>query len=204
MRVALRELRMSWRARQDGITLLELMVVVAIVGILAGIAIFMFTRHVQKARSSEVAAIFAEMKLREEAFKLENEEYLSTGEDDDDYFPTDTPPGENPQTYDLADSSEPPEPQDAKYPGPSWVTLKMKPEKSELYCVYVAIAGAANEIGIAGPKAQADFDFGGDIAVPAAAWYYLMAECDFDGDGTTSKYFTYSENSNTSKVNPGE
>ncbi len=43
---------------------MELMIVVAIVGILASIAIFMFTRHVAKAKASEVPAMFAELKIR--------------------------------------------------------------------------------------------------------------------------------------------
>jgi len=191
---------------QDGVTLLELMIVVAILGVLATIAIFMFTRHADKAKASEVAAMFGELKLREQAFHLENEEYLSTGDDDDDYFPTASAPGKQPQTYDLAASGAPPAPQDTKYPGPAWVTLKMNPPKAELYCVYVAIAGAGGDDTNAGPKATAaPFSFGGvNLPIPVTNWFYLMAECDFDEDGTPSRYFTLSDTEGTITENPGE
>jgi prepilin-type N-terminal cleavage/methylation domain-containing protein len=192
--------------RQDGITLLELMIVVAILGVLATIAVFMFSRHADKAKASEVAAMFGELKLREQGFHLENETYLSTGADDDDYFPTASAPGDSPQTYDLAASSAPPAPQDVKFPGPAWVTLKMNPPKAELYCVYVAIAGDGGDATNAGPKATAaPFSLGGaDLPVPAANWFYLMAECDFDQDGTPSRYFTLSDTEGTITENPGE
>src|SRR5262245_15048005 len=190
---------------QDGVTLLELMIVVAILGVLATIAIFMFTRHADKAKASEVAAMFGELKLREQAFHLENEEYLSTGDDDDDYFPSAAAPGKTPQTYDLAASAAPPAPQDTKYPGPAWVTLKMNPPKAELYCVYVAIAGDGGDSSNVGPKAaDAPFDLGGTLAVPVTNWFYLMAECDFAQDGTHSRYFTLSDTESTITQDPGQ
>ncbi|HWM85814.1 MAG TPA: hypothetical protein VNO33_08245, partial [Kofleriaceae bacterium] len=89
---------------------MELMIVVAIVGILASLAVFMFTRHVAKAKASEVPAMFAELKLRQQQFHLENEEYLSTGADDTAAFPSVSPPGSSPQSYDLDDSAVPPTP----------------------------------------------------------------------------------------------
>lgn len=193
------------RQGQDGITLLELMIVVAILGVLATIAVFMFTRHANKAKSSEVASMFGELKLREQAFHLENEEYLATGVDDDDYFPSASAPGKTAQTFDLAASPAPPAPQDAKYPGPAWQTLKMSPPKAELYCVYVAIAGAGGDGSNVGPKASAEpFNLGGTLPIPAASWFYLMAECDFDGDGTPARYFSLSDTEGIVVENPGE
>lgn len=170
---------------------MELMIVVAIVGILASIAIFMFTRHVARAKASEVPAMFAEMKIREQQYHLENETYLSTGATDNDYFPTATAPGKNPQTYDITAS-----------PGDSWKTLRMSPDKTQLYCVYVAIAGPGGDLDPAGPKATAaPFNL---TTAPATNWYYLMAECDFDGDGTPAIYYTLSDIEGTIVSNPGE
>jgi type IV pilus assembly protein PilA len=190
---------------EGGITLLELMVVVAILGILATVAVVMFTRHAEKAKSSEVATMFGELKLRQQAFYLENDEYLQTGTDDDDYFPTASAPGKTPQTYDLALSSAPPAPQDAKYPGPAWQTLKMNPAKAELYCVYVAIAGAGGDAANVGPKASAaPFNLTGTLPIPAANWFYLMAECDFNGNGTPARYFSLSDTEGIVVENPGE
>jgi len=171
---------------------MELMIVVAIVGILASLAVFMFTRHVAQAKASEVPVMFAELKIREQQYHLENEQYLSTGANDDDYFPSATPPGKDPQTYNLS--------------GTPWQTLKVHPDKTQLYCVYVAIAGAANDDTNVGPKASgAPFNLGtARLLIPAINWFYLMAECDFDGDGITAKYFTLSDTEGTIVQNPGE
>ena len=196
---------MSSGRPQDGVTLLELMVVVAILGVLATVAVVMFTRHAEKAKASEVATMFGELKLRQQAFYLENDEYLMTGADDTDYFPTATAPGKEPQTYDLATSSAPPAPQDVKFPGPAWQTLKMNPPKAELYCVYVAIAGVGGDATNVGPNAtNATFNLNGTLPVPAANWFYLMAECDFNGNGTPARYFTLSDTEGIVVENPGE
>jgi prepilin-type N-terminal cleavage/methylation domain-containing protein len=178
------------RGRQaGGFTLMELMIVVAIVGVLATLAIFMFTRHVAKARASEVPALFAELKIREQQFHLENEQYLSTGANDDDYFPAATPAGSSARSYTIPSGS-------------TWETLKVKPDKTQLYCVYVAIAGAGGDDTNVGPKADgAPFNL---TDVPATNWFYLMAECDFDGDGTSSIYYALSDTEGTIVSNPVE
>ena len=196
---------MGGRPRTGGFTLMELMIVVAIVGILASLAVFMFTRHVAKAKASEVPAMFAELKLRQQQFHLENEEYLSTGADDTAAFPSVSPPGSSPQSYDLGTSAVPPLPQGTKYPDPSWRTLRVSPDKTQLYCVYVAIAGPGGDDTNVGPKATGGpFNLGGALAIPAVNWFYLMAQCDFDGDGDTSTYFTLSDTEGTIVSNPGE
>lgn len=177
--------------REEGFTLMELMIVVAIVGILASIAIFMFTRHVAKAKASEVPAMFAEFKIREQQYHLENEAYLSTGATDNDYFPTATAPGKDAQNYDITAS-----------PGDSWKSLRMSPDKTALYCVYVAIAGPGGDLDNAGPKATAaPFNL---TAIPPVNWFYVMAECDFDGDGTPAIYYALSDIEGTIVSNPGE
>ena len=183
---------MGGRRRQGGFTLMELMIVVAIVGILATLAVFMFTRHVAKAKSSEVPAMFAELKLRQQQFHLENEAYLSTGASDTDFFPTATPPGSSAQSFDITTDAE-------------WQQLRINPDKTQLYCVYVARAGAGDDATNVGSTASAaPFNLSGSLAVPAINWFYLLASCDFDGDGDTSTYFTLSDTEGTIVANSGE
>src|SRR2546426_467597 len=68
---------MGGRREQQGFTLMELMITVAIIGVLVKIAIPAFTGESRKAKAkSEVGAIFAELAIREEQYKLENGVYL--------------------------------------------------------------------------------------------------------------------------------
>ncbi|HLU64647.1 MAG TPA: type II secretion system protein [Kofleriaceae bacterium] len=193
--------------RQEGITLIELMVVIAIVGVLASLAIFAFTRQTRKAQAqSEISSMFAKIKSAQEAFHLENGTYLQTGATETDFFPSASPPAGGTQAFDIADSPAPPSPLDARFPGPSWETLRIRPDKSELHCVYVVIAGEGGEAGNVGSIAAGEpFNLGStDRPVPAVDWYYVLAECDFDGDGTPSRYFTLSDSEETVVQNRGE
>jgi prepilin-type N-terminal cleavage/methylation domain-containing protein len=189
---------------QGGITLIELVVVVAIIGILAGVAIFMFTRETRKAKATEVAAVFAEMKTREAAFYLENDTYLPTTDSDEGYFPSADPPAGGTQEFDVTDSDPPPEPYSTRWDGPAWQTLRFSFDRRDLACVYLAHAGDGGDDTNVGDTATG-FGLGGtDMPLPAADWFYLLAQCDFDGDGTPSRYFTLGDSKKTLKENEGE
>lgn len=161
--------------RQRGVTLIELMIVVAIIGILAAVAVYMFRRSTQRAKSSEVPAMFTEFKLRQEQYHVENSTYLSTGADETDYWPP-TPAG--PDTPQLLQPAR-----------AEWITLKMAPNATSAYCAYVAISGAGGDATNIGAVATG-FGLAG---APASNWYYLIAECDFDGQATNSFYFARSD-----------
>ena len=66
------------RSREAGFTLLELLVVVAMLGILAAIAIPSFFSQSSKAKANtEVGSIFDELATREDQYAQENGTYLS-------------------------------------------------------------------------------------------------------------------------------
>lgn len=62
---------------QQGLTLIELLVTMVIVGVIAGIAIPAYTGYIATARMSEAHNNVAALKLAEEEFFLENNRYFS-------------------------------------------------------------------------------------------------------------------------------
>ena len=172
---------------EQAFSLIELMIVVAIIGILAGIAVYMYTKTHRKAKASEVRVMFAEFKAKQELHYVENDTYLATG--------TEATP--HPAAPAGADTPTPVAPLPA-----SWETLKVTPNATNLYCTYVAVTGPAGDASNAGGKANgAPFNF--STYVPTADWYYLLAECDFDNKPVNSFYFARSDQDGVLVENPG-
>lgn len=180
------------RRGQQGFTLIELMVVVAVVGILASIAVYMFTGQKNKATArSEVSAMFAEIELRQEQYRLENGAYLSTGTADTDTWPT-APAAGGGKTSILAT--------EAGYPT-EWADLRMAPDMSATHCAYVTIAGEGGDDTNIGSVASGDFNF----TEPDVDWFYILARCDMDQNSAVdSFYFKSSGDSELYFINQGK
>ncbi len=150
-----------------GFTLIELMVVVAIVGLLAAIAVFMYSRTVSQARTVEVRQVFTEMANKQERYHNENNEYLSTGTDEADMWPAFP-------TKDLPDTIDP-------LPL-TWEDLSLNFGKTELWCQYVVIAGVAGS--------TADGAIGATLIPDPAPenYWYGIAKCPFNGKTYVAKY----------------
>ena len=172
--------------RQAGFTLIEILIAVAIVGVLAGLAIMKFGAQTRKSRAGEVNAIFAELRNREEQYHLENGVYFSTGANENATFPA--VPGPRSQAFRRGDQPA------------GWTPLRVQPPMTKVFCGYVVRAGRGGDATNIGAKAA---EFGLNIA-PATDWYYLLAHCDLDGNAARdSYYFSWSGDTRVQKQNDG-
>lgn len=178
------------RDRQSGFTLIEVVVTLAVVAILASIALPSFFGESRKSRaSSEVQPMFNDLRVRLEQYLQENGVYPPTiGEGT--LFPTSAPGS-------LA----------AINPMPTtWSDIKVRvsgPDK--VVCRYTWATGAASNNGNIGGIAAGASPAGFGFTAPSSAWYYLLAKCDMDKDGTDfSYYFSSSVDPTIQVINQGQ
>jgi len=165
------------RHRRQGFTLMELMTVVAIVGILAAVAAPTFTGYIYKARTSEATEFLGVIRLREEAYRAEFGVYCPTLADSSAKDPAA-----------LTDDKLVPNPTKSKRDaiafeptGDAWTQLGARPSGPVRFG-YGVVAGKPSEIpaGFGWTPANADF------------WFLARAVGDLDGDGEQVTFEIYS------------
>ena len=158
--------------RSRGFTLIELMIVVAILSVVAVLAVISYGRYVRRAARSEVVAMLGEIRVKEEAYNAENGGYYSVTA--------------NETTFDPSTSTFKPKTPTAT----TWAPLGVKFPRSTLYCGYNAIAGTS----AAAPTGTVGQSLVGTTVTSIPTWFYARAGCDFDNNGTIS-YFNIVYNS---------
>jgi len=63
----------------SGFTLIELMIVIAILGILASVAMVAYSHYTRRAKNSEATSILADVRLKQEAYRATFHQYANVG-----------------------------------------------------------------------------------------------------------------------------
>ena len=190
---------MARRRNAAGFTLIELMIVVAIIAVLATIAGTAYRRYMDAGRTAEAMSMLGEIRAKEEAFRAEFGAYSgwSAGSE----LATNSLPAVDNTTCIGGGTKEPCHkqlPAAGSYTGAwaFWKGLGINPGRTDLYCGYIVNFGPtppATTSTVAGTIGAQLLP--GTITGP---WWYAIAIC--DNDGTTTTNATFATASTTTAV----
>jgi type IV pilus assembly protein PilA len=157
------------RAQRRGFTLLELLTVVAIVGILATLGLVAYRRFITSSKSSEAIYMVGAIRAAQESYRAETLSYLNVSVGFSDYFPTGTV-GNKKTGWDATGHAD----------YTRWRQLGARPD-SAVYYGYITGAGVAG-----GTPPALHIANKPTWPTTTEPWYVIEAKGDVDGNGVYS------------------
>lgn len=176
-------------ARSRGVTLIELVIVVAMVGVLAALATVGYRRYISSAKTGEATQMLGTIKASQEAFKAETFRYLDVSKGNlENYYPQGRPPsGSVKYAWEGGDPV---------FAGTNFKTLGVSSTGPVLYG-YSCVAGAASDDM---PVLPLGFD-DPEWPDPGGPWYVAVAAGNLDGDEVYSGFMTSSLHAQIISIN---
>jgi prepilin-type N-terminal cleavage/methylation domain-containing protein len=176
-----------------GMSLVELMIVVVIIGILAAISVVGYRKYIARARVSEATAMLAEFAAKEQLYFLDNGQYMEAHNGSSNYpsvneTPSEFWPHDPTVSWDSAREAFSVYDSTGKLPT-SWSRLGVRPRWRQLFCTYLVNAGSP---GSAPPGTQGPTMWG---ATPNVPWFYALGACALNGSGHSAAILSLTHDS---------
>jgi prepilin-type N-terminal cleavage/methylation domain-containing protein len=174
-----------------GFTLVELMIVVSIISVLAGLAIYGVRKYIESAKSHEATNMIKDIKEGQESYRRETDQYLSVSDNITDYYPS-RPPWAAKIAWGGADATL-----------ARWSLLNVNPD-APVYFSYATTARAGG-VGLENPWSDVNPARPSPWpANPTSDWYVVKAIADLNDDGKKSGFVGSSFTSEIWIENEGE